>query len=122
MGSYFNSETIERNSSTSQGHVKSGAVSVASITDRAIRIVSDRTIKVYMWAGTAATGTGGLTCQVLKNGVLAATVTLGITAANTPVAGDTSFAVSAGDMLTFNVTSVGGTVAGSDLQYQIVGA
>lgn len=75
---------------------------------------------VFLRAGTAPTG-ASLILLVKVNGSTAATLTLAASSTSTSSTG-LSVALAAGDIVTFDYTQVGSTVAGADVAVQLVAA
>lgn len=102
--------------------IKTGTVAVANnVLPPGLRIQSAFTCtQAVLRVGTAPTG-AGLTVAFKKNGVQFTTVTIPAGIASGSVTGLSEGFV-AGDVLTWDVTGVGSTVAGSDLAAAIVGA
>lgn len=77
--------------------------------------------EIHARAGTAPTGSG-LTIAVRKNGVAltGGTVTIAAGATSGATTG-LSLALAAGDILTYDITAIGSTVAGSDIGCALIG-
>lgn len=95
--------------------VKTGAAAVASnLIVPGVRVPAATVLRaVYVVVGTAPTGSA-LTVVVKRLGVTLATVSVAATATSGSVSGLTT-ALAKGDMLTYDITAVGSTVAGSDV-------
>lgn len=74
---------------------------------------------IYARVGTAPTGSA-LTVVVQRNGSTLSTVNVAPSALSGSVTG-LSLPLAAGDILTFNITAIGSTVAGADVAVDIVG-
>lgn len=95
--------------------VKGGSAAVATnVMPPGIRVPVDCTLaNAYIWVGTAPTGSA-LTVLVRRSGSTIATLTVAA-AATTGSATGLTVALSKGDLLTFDISAIGSTVAGADI-------
>lgn len=102
--------------------IRTGAATVSNnVLAPGLRIMVATTIsQIVLRAGTAPTG-ASLVVAILKNGSAWKTMTLSAGSTSQSDAG-LSLALVAGDVLTFNITQIGSTVAGSDLAIDMLGS
>lgn len=90
-----------------------------NIAPPGLRVATACTLQsAYLRAGTAPTGSS-LILLVERSGSTLATLTLAAGSSSTSATG-LSVALAAGDIVTFDVTQIGSTVAGADLAVQLV--
>lgn len=99
--------------------VKQGTAAVATNTmPPGLRVPIDCTLaNAYIWVGTAPTGSA-LTVLVRRAGSTIATLTVAA-GSTTGSATGLSVALTKGDLITFDVSAVGSTVAGADVAVEL---
>lgn len=102
--------------------IKSGAAAVGNnILPPGMRVGFDTTVsQLHARSGSSPVG-GPLTVRINKNGVVWQTVVIPAATPNGSLTGLSSDLVT-GDILTFDITTVGTTAPGSDIALDIVGS